>query len=371
MKDRSVRSLIDLEGSASTARVLNLRFGALRMRQSEEPAGRPFFQNPRLNISIILKHRLRGNEVNEFREYRQTATKILFPIDPKDLRVGARYIFVGQKNFLPSMHAAFGALEEDGQDLRTLNLLDELPSLDPFLLREQLKRHGIEPDLSYFDISEADSSRMSAFVERELGPLLTLTFQTEAAGSLHTAKFAHKLLSATVDADLEPLRATLQLDEKQYSEGVFCWKAFLYYKWQLSELLPKAQQVLRELGTIRPVGPMDSEAKAFIASAREQIRDAIAASCRNVQASLKLYDIAYRGLTGEKDPRQFRDFLLRAPDMFRDLGERLAGIEHVVSFWRFRFPDGAASMVGVEELIDILMDFANGLGCTEMLAAAA
>jgi len=370
MKDRSVRSLAELEGSASTARVLDLRYGTTKLRANEEAAGRPFFQNPRLNISIILKHRLRGNEVTEFHEYRQTATKILFPIDPKDLRVGARYIFIGQKNFVPAMQEALGALEEGCQDLRTLGLLDELPSLDPFLLREQLKRHGIEPDMAYFDISEADNSRMSAFVERELAPLLTLTFQSDAVGAIHAGKFAQKLLSATVDEDLEPLRATLQLDEKQYSEGVFCWKAFLYYKWQLTELLPKANQVLRELSVVRPSGPLDSDAKAFITGAREQIRDAIADSCRRVQNSLTLYDIAYRGLTAEKDPKQFRDFLLRAPSMFRDLGERLAGVEHVVSFWRYRFPQGAGSVVTVEELIDILMDFATGLSTAQLSKAA-
>ena len=34
----------------------------------------------------------------------------------------------------------------------------------------------------------------------------------------------------------------------------------------------------------------------------------------------------------------FRDFLVRAPSLFFALGERIGGIAHVASFWRYCFP---------------------------------
>ena len=53
-------------------------------------------------------------------------------------------------------------------------------------------------------------------------------------------------------------------------------------------------------------------------------------------------------------------FLLDAPAMFSRLGDQLGAIQHIVSYWRFRFAPGAAQ-VQVEELIDIFMDFETGL----------
>ncbi len=41
-------------------------------------------------------------------------------------------------------------------------------------------------------------------------------------------------------------------------------------------------------------------------------------------------------------------------------GEQLGAVQHVVSFWRFRFGPNSAP-VAVDELIDIFMDFETGL----------
>jgi hypothetical protein len=53
---------------------------------------------------------------------------------------------------------------------------------------------------------------------------------------------------------------------------------------------------------------------------------------------------------------------LRAPSPFSALGETLGVIEHIVSFWRFRFPDAAACSMTPDALEDIFKDFENGLG---------
>jgi hypothetical protein len=48
---------------------------------------------------------------------------------------------------------------------------------------------------------------------------------------------------------------------------------------------------------------------------------------------------------------------LRAPSPFSALGETLGVIEHIVSFWRFRFPDAAACSMTPDALEDIFKDF--------------
>ena len=46
--------------------------------------------------------------------------------------------------------------------------------------------------------------------------------------------------------------------------------------------------------------------------------------------------------------------------MFSRLGDQLGAVQHIVSYWRFRFGPGAPA-VNVEELMDIFMDFETGL----------
>ena len=59
-------------------------------------------------------------------------------------------------------------------------------------------------------------------------------------------------------------------------------------------------------------------------------------------------------------PKTFRDFLLSAPYMFVELGEKMGVISHIVSFWRYRFPAGVQPKIDAEELTAVFTDFCSG-----------
>jgi hypothetical protein len=376
MTARPVRSLENLENTASTARVLNLRAVAIKFAASPDYRARPLFLNASLNKAIIVKHRLRQNEHEEFSGFRHAATKILLPIETGDLRMGARYLFIGQKNFNQLLAQVFGiSLDAAHQDARTLRILDETPSLDPFLLREQLRLQGIDAAPCYFDISEADMTRMFDFAQTEIQQLVEMSFGggddlSVQAFQPHAAKLARKILMNAKDPALEPLRLTMQLSAQQYQEGIFCWKAFLYYKWRLKDVLPSLAKVMGQIETAKPKGLMDNDTKAYLISAKKNIRKAVTVSCRKVTETLAVYDDAYEAMTRRGDPLRFRDFLLQAPALFNELGERLGGIDHIISFWRFRFPENSRTLVTPEELSDIFSDFEQSLNVTSARMAA-
>lgn len=369
MTDRAVRNLEHLKSSASTARVLNLLRvweengdsapdGAVR---NPDWAARPIFRTSALNRALIIKHRLRRNETDLFTGRRQVATKVVIPIDDADLKTGGRYVFVNQIGFERMMMEAFG-VAPNHPDIDTLRLIDKLPSLDPFLLREQLRRGGLDPSPCYFSISDSDLQRMLAFVRSEIEPLVTLSLgaDTVAVNSDSAGRMASKILSNTPGDQLDALRLTLRLAPEQYQEGVFCWKGFLYYKWTLAALLGEVAGVAEAVRTIKPVGKVDRAAKEYLARSRDVLRGRIIKTCDEVSRTLRVYDDAYAKLTQEGRPIAFRDFLLDAPSMFAKLGDQLGAVQHIVSYWRFRFSSSAAP-VNVEELMDIFMDFETGL----------
>jgi hypothetical protein len=360
--DRSVRSLMALQSAASTARALNLI--SVWRKHGEDPGYRshPFFLNPVLNRSIVVKHRLRPNEREDMPGNRSTATKVILPIDPSDLRLGARSFFVRQRGYDGVLDEIAVGNKGDLRDAELLSLLDELPSLDPFLMRERLKKRGYAPDRCYFELSEADAARMFSFARIELTPLIGATFDDlDVHLNEKTAILAEKVMSNAGDAELEPLRHGLNMTQPDFEEGVFCWKGFIYYKWTLADLLPKVRPVMTEIERIKATGQVDYEDKAYIETARARLGETIGRACDVVRRTLRIYDEAYADLTRNGQPQAFREFLLKAPTLFHELGERLGAVNHIVSFWRYRFPEGARVKVGADELVELLSDFEMSL----------
>jgi hypothetical protein len=367
--ERIYRSLRGLEKTASTSRVLNLAALAVRNAGNAEHAERALFKNPVLNGAVILKHRLRQDEADLFDGPARTATKLIVPFDRTDLSLGGRAVFVGEKGWLPMLRELRGGPDDMMRDVEVLEALDHLPSLDPFLLREHLKRLGFEVSPSYFDISPGDVERMQRFVGGEIARLIELAYGGAGSGGA-TGRLVEALLSSKTDERLEPLRLTLQLEGESYREGIFSWKGFLYYKWVLNTLWPRLKDVLAEVSRVKVVGPRDRELMAVIEETKVRLRASMETQVKAVMGYLKTYDAVFQQLT-DGNAIAFRDFLLKSPDMFMALGEGAGTVSHVASFWRYRFPEGKPLVAPMAELLEILQDFEAGLGEPHPLSYAA
>ena len=117
-------------------------------------------------------------------------------------------------------------------------------------MREHLKRNGIEPARGYFAISDADVERMHAFVRAEVTALVSLSSAQSGDAAQAASRLADKLLSNSPDAGIEPLKQVLRLGDKDYADGVFGWRGFLYYKSVLAELTPKLITVVSEVSSV-------------------------------------------------------------------------------------------------------------------------
>jgi hypothetical protein len=369
--DRTFRSLSALS-TASTSRVLNLLAISRAHGENKEFGANPMFSSPQLNSAIILKHRLRADEVDLMQGARCIGTKVIFPFEKTDLRSGGRSLLVGQKGYEEMLREVghYGERYDFEHDLKVLRLLDQIPSLDPFLLREHLRTNEIYPDAHYFEISDADQKRMFDYAAAEIRRLTNLAV---TAGSTKrsdaTTRMVSALLSTEVDEKLEPLRMTLQLQPGEFREGVFSWRGFIYYKWSLVDFWPDLVKALQQLKTIVPLRSMDAEQRAYITSARQTIIAGAKKGSDDIKNIIKVYDNAYDSLIAERDARKFREFLLGAPGLFLEIGEKMGALSHITSFWKYRFPAGAPRTVDCEELTAIFQDFSKGFSMEKSLAA--
>ena len=368
--DRSVRFLTALSG-ASTSRVLNLHHIAQSNKNNPEHARRPLFYSAVINASFLIKHRLRADELYQFPSARPIATKLIVPFDLRDLRAGGRSFFIDQPGYLDCLREIgnYGGAPSE-RDVTVLQLLNNVPSLDPFLVREHLRSHDIQIADCYFEISPSDQKQMTEFVAFEIRKLIELASGHRSGGDPSIARMVAALLSSEVSDKLEPLRKTLDLTPAEFSEGVFSWRGFLFYKWSMRKFWPQMLVVLREIGDSRALGPSDPETRTYLAAAKRNVIALVHDNGQHVRDVLGIYDKAYGELIENGSAKPFREFLLSAPHLFLQLGDKMGAISHIVTFWRYRFAVGAPLKVDAEELTAIFQDFASGFPPTPSDGAA-
>jgi len=360
--DRTVRDLALLERSASTARVLNLLSVSALYRNETDYIERPFFTSPRLNESLILKHRIRSDEVGVLPKDRVTGTKVILPFERTDLKIGGRSFMVEQKGWRDVVDDICGAYRNPERDIHVLQSLSELPSLDPFLVREQMRRRGVDISTCYFNISEADIAQMYSFVGKQIEVLLDVSHRNRVDGSSWSNRIIRMLLSPVQGESIQPIRSALRLDPDDFEEGVFAWKGFLYYQWVLSDLRPQLAPFLREILTMKVSGFRDREMERMLDAARRRLADRVNVVLEEVVGAIRVYEAAFNDLTRNGKPLAFSNFMKRTPEMFVLLGERIGALSHVASYWRFRFPQGVVEKVPTDELLEIVRDFEYSLG---------
>jgi hypothetical protein len=368
--DRTHRSLRGLEKTASTSRVLNLAALALRNAGNRDHERKPFFIAPSLNGAVIVRHRLRGPERETFDRAPYTAIKLIIPFERSDLGLGGRSVFVGERGWLDAFEELRGEAPDLRRDIAVLEAIGELPSLDPFLLREHLRRRGFDISPSHFEISPSDLAKMQRFVGAEIVKLIDLAYRDRHAAEGNISRLVEALLSSRTDQRLEPLRQTLRLEKENYREGIFAWKGFLYYKWVLNSLWANLREVFSELGRVRVIGPIDTETAFDLEQLKQRLRQKMERQVKSVMGHLGVYDEVFAQLTLEGNAVAFREFLLKSPEMFLSLGEGCGLVSHIATYWRYQFPRGAPLAATLVQFMDVLGEFEASLGSDPLEEAA-
>jgi hypothetical protein len=179
-----------------------------------------------------------------------------------------------------------------------------------------------------------------------------------------TARLVSALLSNGFEDQLEPLRITLMLGADEFRQGIFCWRGFLYYKWSATTLLPRIGELAREIAALPVDRSARSDELSYIAICKKRLVRRMIETTTEIKKSLDIYDGYYAGLVHRGQPQMFRDFLQQAPHLFVQLGEKLGGLAHIASFWRFRFPKRRVQPVEPELVLSLFADFMISIGLT-------
>lgn len=377
------------EKLANSARVLNLH--ELTRRRSSAPppppmddghgtgetkvnattgieTGGDFFLNDTLNQAVIIKHRLGDDDRRRMiKNDALVGTKIFVRYAGNDsFDDSGKFMFLGQKDSAAVFREHFGLdpqhRKDDARDMGLLTILDRLPSLDPFLLRDRLMQddYGIDP--AYFRLSEAEAKRYRTHVIREFYPLAQTAFKDAADVDRLSGLIVDKMWEATDLRVLKPMMDAMEIEFEQAPEIFFSWKGFVYYKLTLQRLSDTFASFITSLQAAKPINMPTNIVRQEIEALRPRLIKALRAEFDEASRVIEEYDHVYRHqMIRLGKPAEFTKFLRYAPRRFEKLGASVAGIEHAQTSWKRRFGNQKEPMVAGLEFLDILRDYSEGL----------
>jgi hypothetical protein len=352
--------------SHGSARVLNCAAVTAELRELNDNAGPPLFHTTPLNHAVLIKD-VREDE-RRGRDPTRIGTKVYLPFDPKTPLAGGQTIFFGDQRF----RAAIANLVDLSQprqreafdrDTRVLEVIDSLPTLAPFLLRDRLERAGIEVDPRYFRLSEQEWSEIVGFIRAQFQAIVDALFADEARRARGAVdKLLEKLWDLSDIPALEDLAEAFRLPRQDCLKIFYAWKGVIFFTWEHAREGEQARALLEWLRSSDLSGVQD---RAFRKELEKDLTDLHQRCVRllaDLDQRLQRYQSAFDDLfRAQKGPAAFLAFLSGADAHFQALGFGMAKLQHLVLVWRHatdRFPGRRLPQDSLIELLGTLNELA-------------
>lgn len=388
--DRSLRETL----SSGASRILNV---AAITRQLEETAGaagnappdRLLFGHRGLNRVVFIKRpkefapppssplvtsaeiidngKLRTISLDSHNrvEKGDIATVVYVPYDTDDIAGGGTSFDLDGRGRIQALFDATGfdsRADSDGvrRDLRLLDLIVDLPSLDPFLLKDRVALEEMTVPGAYFSISEEEFQDIKRYILGKFRPITERVVDPAAPNAAELSeRFIMKLWEASDLDYLKPITDAFRVDPAQAGEIYYSWKGVTYYEYQYKrgqkQLLGFADWMH---GKAAPTTYVKAAEREELAAAAREVATAFARHLRNSSEILRIYNQGYEDLfVRGGDARPFIEFLRDSATLFWDIAASISALNHGVAVWRQRTrhaEDGRLTAEELKPLLDIL-----------------
>jgi hypothetical protein len=337
-----------------------------------EPPGPLLFQTPALNTAVLIKALPPDHRFVDSRGQPRTrvGTKIYVPFDGRRLADGGQTSFFGTKQFQsamaglidldqPTKRAAFES------DCAKLVMLDKLPSLAPFLLRDRLELSRIEVDGRYYQLPEEEWRQICSFIRLEFARIVDAILPDQRKANREKFdRLLDKLWALSDVAELEELADAFQIPRSDCLDTFYAWKGVIYFKFEFARAWPTMQPCFEWLKANADLPQIaDSRARQGMQAVLRDVYGRLALTVKDVRERVKNYENSFEALFGERgDPRPFLAFLKNAQEQFTVIGLSLARAQHMVEVWSTRsgsYPGRRMPGGAIRDLLAALVDLSR------------
>jgi hypothetical protein len=291
------------------------------------------FQTEGLNNAFIFKFPRFGEDKEEVsqdldqiqasKKSRPIETGLFVPYDVKDPPRGGYAIYLRQPNYANMLRELMGIdldnTQQFANDIDILNMIDDLPSLDPFLLKESFGLAGFKISPRYFEINPKEEHEIRELIQDKILPIVGTALGVRSRIDLinKSKGFLESIWDPTLPEASLFVSAYYQYSFQRYRE-----RLALVFSWMGSELsIPVDLQQNRAYA---------EQQRMYKHSVVTRMKDMV----RELGQIFREYESCYSEFLDRANPKPFREFLLNANKIYWMLGYCTTAIIHICTCFR-------------------------------------
>jgi hypothetical protein len=247
-------------------------------------------------------------------------------------------------------YAAFDA------DLRTLNVLDSVPTFSPLIVELAFDRGGVKVPPSYLDMTPETRSKLMTYLKDRIRPLVVAAYDRNCGVNVDRAveDMTLKLLTLSDPGDIMPFVAAMRIPPEQAVEVLSSWIGITYFEHEYASM----QTQLREFSEWIAAHSQhrwlaSSNERQYLKSLMDFVRTKLKDDWGRIIILAKEYRETYSDMVYNNQPKRFVNFLLGCRERYWDMGDTLGRFEQTVIAWRQFRPQ----VVNEGASVSVLSDF--------------
>jgi hypothetical protein len=325
--------------NAGSSRVFNCNDVARKLEHRKGEDSPYLFKTPAMHYLVLVKEAMRYDDPRHPKGF-AIGSKLYVPYNSEEIYEGGRSIFFHSPHLMQVFHEQFGVDrgEESSvaldHDMRVFKILDELPSLDGFLMHDALELEGIDANEAYFDVSPEERSSIQDYIRGKMEPLVAAAYGGRKPQGSKVAQLIDAMWEAKDLPALEPLIVAFRFPKDEALSIFGAWKGINFYSFQYHQGRRKREalaQWLKEDAMPKNLVPRD------VLQILEPIRRATVERLRahwvDADNTLKQYEKLYSDFVASSNPGGFIGFLRTSKAVYWRLGDSLSKIDHAINCW--------------------------------------
>eukprot|EP01012_Entosiphon_sulcatum_P049063 TRINITY_DN67659_c0_g1_i1.p1 TRINITY_DN67659_c0_g1~~TRINITY_DN67659_c0_g1_i1.p1 ORF type:complete len:391 (-),score=86.68 TRINITY_DN67659_c0_g1_i1:49-1221(-) len=249
---------------------------------------------------------------------RPVETGIYVPHNVKIPEAGGVAVYLRGRNSAALIEEQFGVSAAAGPnadgslgDMKILSMIDDVPSLDAFLLKTCFEAEKIHVDPRHWLISNEEDHQLRRLIRQRIEPIVRKALSGGKSGS---AQSVERFLEAIWNPNLEEAGlfvSAFGIDRSEADNIFSAWKGTTFYEYQLRRIAPRARTILGWLKSrecipvdIRMHKPYETQLLMHI----EKVGKLLETTLLDIRTILSDYETAFSSfMAGQPEP--FRDYL--------------------------------------------------------------
>jgi hypothetical protein len=298
-----------------------------------------FFRVPKMHGLVVIKEPVMESRRDPGAPI--VTTKLYLPYNQDDVYEGGRSIYFNDPRLLDVLNDLFGlgnaakSRVDLDHDLKVLEILDRLPSLDGFLMRDALELDGIAANENYFEVSDQERSQIYEYVRKKFEPLVRAACDEQSALGNKVSQLIDKVWEAKDKVALDPLIRAFRFPDDEALAIFAAWKGINYYTFEYYR--GKQQREAFALWLKHKAVPRNYVSKGdldHLTQLRKLMVERFREQWTAVENVARRYESLYANfLRVPEGVVEFLDFLRKSREIYWRMGDSLSKINHAIHCW--------------------------------------